>query len=83
MLELDAGPHEITLPKIKHTRLKENYGEGEIPYQAKTASGAILLMCPFPCVRHWFNEHPLKDEPDARLICDLFNDAPINPKTQI
>jgi hypothetical protein len=25
MWGLDAGPHEITLPKIKHTRLKEKY----------------------------------------------------------
>ncbi len=81
MWDLDARPHEITLLKIKHIRLRENYGEGEIPYQAKTGSGAILLMCSFPYVRDWLNEHPFKNEPDARLICNLFNGAPINPKT--
>ncbi len=81
MWDLDARPHEITLLKIKHIRLRENYGEGEIPYQAKTGSGAILLMCSFPYVRDWLNEHPFKNEPDASLICNLFNGAPINPKT--
>lgn len=29
--DLDARPHEITLLKVKHIRLKEKYGEGEIP----------------------------------------------------
>jgi YHS domain-containing protein len=27
---LDAPPHEVTLLKLKHIRLKEGYGEGEI-----------------------------------------------------
>jgi integrase/recombinase XerD len=31
MWDLDARPHEITLLKIKHIRLREKYGEGEIP----------------------------------------------------
>ena len=30
--DLDARPHEITLLKIKHTRLKDNCGEWELPY---------------------------------------------------
>jgi len=34
--DLDARPHEITLLKIKHLRIRENYGEGEIPHQTKT-----------------------------------------------
>ena len=28
-------------------------------------------------VRDWLNEHPFKNEPDARLICNLLNGAPI------
>ncbi|MGD1837960.1 MAG: hypothetical protein ACPKPY_07875, partial [Nitrososphaeraceae archaeon] len=43
MWDLNARPHEITLLKIKHIRLKERYGEGEIPHEAKTGSGPILL----------------------------------------
>jgi integrase len=44
MWDLDARPHEITLLKIKHIRLKEKYGEGEIPYEAKTGTGPFLLI---------------------------------------
>src|ERR687896_556559 len=69
--DLDARNHEVTLLKIKHIRLREKYGEGEIPHQAKTGSGPILLTCSFPYVRDWLNEHPFRNEPEARLICDL------------
>ena len=50
MWDLDARPHEITLLKIKHIRLKKEYGEGEIPHQVKTGSGPILLTFSFPYV---------------------------------
>ena len=56
--DLDARPHEITLLKIKHIRLKERYGEGEIPFESKTGTGPILLTTSFPYVRGWLNEHP-------------------------
>ena len=81
MWDLDARPHEITLLKIKHIRLKEKYGEGEIPCEAKTGAGPILLTCSFPFVRDWLNEHPFRNEPNARLICNLYNGSPIIPKT--
>jgi integrase/recombinase XerD len=75
--DLDARNHEVTLLKIKHVRLKEKYGEGEIPYEAKTGNGPILLTCSFPYVRDWLNEHPFKNEHNASLICNLHNGAPI------
>jgi integrase/recombinase XerD len=80
MWDLDARNHEITLLKIKHIRLKEKYGEGEIPHQAKTGSGPILLTFSFPYVRDWINKHPFRNEPDARLICNLYNGSPIKPE---
>ncbi len=61
--DLDAQPHEVTLLKIKHVRLKEKYGEGEIPHEAKTGSGPLLLTFSFPYVRDWLNEHPFKNWP--------------------
>ena len=79
MWDLDARPHEITLLKIKHIRLREKYGEGEIPYEAKTGSGPILLTLSFPYVRDWLNEHPFKNEPNASLICSLVTGSPIRP----
>lgn len=69
--DLDARPHELTLLKIKHISIKERYGEGEIPHEAKTGGGPILLTCSFPYVRDWLNEHPFKNERDARLICNM------------
>jgi len=75
--DLDARNHEVTILKIKHVRLKEKYGEGEIPYEAKTGNGPILLTCSFPYVRDWLNEHPFKNEHNASLICNLHNGASI------
>jgi integrase/recombinase XerD len=75
--DLDARPHELTLLKIKHIRLKEKYGEGEIPHEAKTGTGPILLTTSFPYVRDWLNEHPFKYESNSRLICNLINGSPI------
>src|SRR6185503_11751651 len=75
--DLNARPHEVTLLKIKHIRLREKYGEGEIPHQAKTGSGPLLITFSFPYLRDWLNEHPFKNEPDARLICNLLTGAPI------
>jgi integrase/recombinase XerD len=75
--DLDARNHEVTLLKIKHIRLKERYGEGEIPHESKTGTGPVLLTCSFPYVRDWLNEHPFKNEANARLICNLLTGAPI------
>jgi integrase/recombinase XerD len=80
MWDLNARNHEVTMLKIKHIRLKERYGEAEIPYQAKTGSGPLLLTFSFPYVRDWLTEHPFRNTPEARLICNLNNGAPINPE---
>jgi len=78
--DLDARNHEITLLKIKHIRILERYGEGEIPHESKTGTGPILLTCSFPYVRDWINKHPFKNSPDARLICNLHNGSPFRPE---
>lgn len=78
--DLDARNHEVILLKIKHIRLKDRYGEGEIPHESKTGSGPILLTCSFPYVRDWLNEHPFRNNPEARIICNLLTGAPVNPE---
>jgi integrase/recombinase XerD len=65
--------------KVKHIRLKEKYGEGEIPHEAKTGTGAVLLTTSFVHVRDWLNEHPFKNSPNASLICNLMTGAPVKP----
>ena len=77
--DFNARPHEITLMRIKNLRLREKYGEGEVPYEAKTGSGPILLTFSFPYVRDWLNEHPFKNEPNARLVCNLTTGGPVKP----
>ena len=77
--DLNARNHEITLLRIKNIRIKEKYGEGEVPYEAKTGSGPILLTLSFPYVRDWLNEHPFRNEANARLICNTENGKPLLP----
>ena len=69
--DLDARNHEVTLLKIKHIRLKERYGEGEISHESNTDTGPILLTLLFPYVRDWLNEHPFKNTADA-LVYVIF-----------
>jgi integrase/recombinase XerD len=77
--DLNGRNHEITLLKLKHIRIKENYGEGEIPHQCKTGSGPVLLTTSFVYVRDWINEHPFKNSPNASLICNLMTGSPVKP----
>jgi integrase/recombinase XerD len=79
--DLDARNHEVTMLKIKNVRLRDKYGEGEVPYEAKTGSGPMLLTCSFPYIRDWLNEHPFRNNPEARLICNLHNGAPVKPES--
>jgi integrase/recombinase XerD len=78
--DLDARNHEVTMLQIKNVRLRERWAEGEIPYNTKTGGGPILLTCSFPCVRDWLNLHPLKDDPEARLICNLYDGKAVGPE---
>ncbi len=77
--DLNGRNHEITILKLKHIRIKQNYAEGEVPHEAKTGSGPILLTMSFPFVRDWINEHPFRNTPDANLICNIMTGAPIKP----
>ena len=78
--DLNGRNHEITMLRIENIRLRERYGEGEIPHNTKTGGGPILLTCSFPYVRDWLNRHPFRNSPVSRLICNLHNGAPIKPE---
>ncbi|HET9807119.1 MAG TPA: hypothetical protein VFP49_09440 [Nitrososphaeraceae archaeon] len=77
--DLNGRNHEITILKLKHIRFREKYAEGEVPHEAKTGSGPILLTTSFPYVRDWINEHPFRNTPDAYLICNIMTGAPVKP----
>jgi integrase/recombinase XerD len=78
--DLNGRNHEITLLKLKHIRFRDKYAEGEVPHEAKTGSGPILLTTSFPYVRDWINEHPFRNTPDAYLICNIMTGAPVKPE---
>ena len=79
--DLNARPHEVVLLKVKNIRLGPKYGEGEIPHESKTGTGPLLLTCSFPYVRDWLNEHPFKNEPNARVICNLVTGGAVKADT--
>ena len=75
--DLDARNQEVTLLRKQNIRLKEKYGEGEIPHKAKPDSGTLLLTLSFPYIRDWLNEHLFKNELEARLICNQITGGPL------
>lgn len=79
--DLDARPHEVTLLRVKNLRLGLKYATGEIPHESKTGTGPLLLTCSFPYVRDWLNEHPFRNEPNARVICNLNTGKPVKADT--
>jgi integrase/recombinase XerD len=79
--DADGRNHEITALRIKDIVLNEQYGEGTIPSNTKTGGGPFLLRSSFTYVRDWINRHPFKNEPNARLICNLVNGAPVTSQT--
>jgi hypothetical protein len=81
MWDFNARNHEVTLLRINNVRFLKDYAEGEVPGEAKTGSGPILLRLSFPYVRDWLNEHPVKNNLNARLICNMYTGAPIRPET--
>jgi integrase/recombinase XerD len=50
------------------------------PHEAKTGSGPILLTSSFPYLRDWLNEHPFRNESNARLICNTYTGGAIKPE---
>ena len=60
--DLDDRNHEGTLMKNKNCRLRDRYGEGEVPFEAKTRSRPIPLTVSFPYVGDWQNEHPARND---------------------
>lgn len=79
--DLDARPHEVSLLRVKNLRLGPKYAVGEIPHESKTGTGPLLLTCSFPYVRDWLNEHPFRNEPNARVICNLKTGGPVKADT--
>ncbi|CAN5767959.1 hypothetical protein BH23THE1_BH23THE1_15640 [soil metagenome] len=73
--DLDARPHEITLLKINHIRLKEKYGEGEIPHEANTpAFKSCLLRVPYTFNSKCFDKI---NDPEVKIIQEIDISKPL------
>jgi hypothetical protein len=73
--DLDARPHEITLLKIKHIRLKEKYGEGEIPHESNTPTfKSCLLRVPYTFNSKCFDEI---NDPEVKIIQEIDISKPL------
>jgi site-specific recombinase XerD len=79
--DMDARNHELVKLKIKNLKIKENYAEGEIPFDTKTGSRYILLRSSFPYVCAMLNKHPYKAEPEAYLIYNDKTRKALDPDT--
>ena len=71
--DLNARNHEVTLLKVKHIRLGRTIRRGRDSSRIKDWSGPALLMCSFPYVRDWLNEHPFRNEPNANSHLQSYN----------
>jgi integrase len=63
--DLDARPHEITLLKIKHIRLKEKYGANGI-------ENKYCSKCSYPPVPSAFEEIKLAEESRIKTANDFY-----------
>ena len=64
---------------IQNSRQKKAWINAQEKDSTKTGGGPILLTFSFPYVRDWLNEHPFRNTPTARLICNLNNGSPVSP----
>jgi integrase/recombinase XerD len=62
--DLDARNHEVTMLRIKHLRLRDKYGEGEVPHEANR-----------PSLDLYFRPRMIGTNVEAFLhaICTLYN----------
>jgi integrase/recombinase XerD len=79
--ESELWERDEILTIIKYEPRKRNKAASKIPYQSKTGTGPVLLRSSFLYVRDWLNEHPFKNEPNARLISNLLTGGPIEADT--
>jgi len=64
-----ARPGEALSLKIKHVK-QDKYGF-VINVDGKTGARPIRLIKATPYLAQWLNEHPLKNNPDAPLFCQI------------
>ena len=77
-------PQEILFTKIKDVELHDNYAKVYISEHGKEGTGFLEVIDSFPYLSAWYNQHPLKQNPNAYLfinIGDFGKYGQLNPHT--
>ena len=61
-------PQEILYTRIKDVHFHDNYATIDITEHGKEGTGFLEVIDSFPYLVKYFNQHPLKDNPDAFLF---------------
>ena len=64
-LESLGRPQEILYTKVKDVELYDNYAKVYISEHGKEGTGFLQCIDSYPYVSKWFNEHPLKNNPNS------------------
>ena len=64
-------PQEILYTKIKDVDIKDDYAQIWISEHGKEGTGFLECIDSFPYVVKWFNQHPLRNNPDAYFFINL------------
>jgi len=68
-----ARPQEILYLRNQDVKLFDNYSLISVSEHGKEGTKELLCTAKvsFPFVAKWYNEHPLRDKPDAFFFCNL------------
>lgn len=64
-MESLGRPQEILYTKIKDVEIYDNYAKVYISEHGKEGTGFLQCINSYPYVSRWYNQHPLKTNPDA------------------
>ena len=66
-------PQELLYVKIKDVELHDNFGKVWVTDHGKEGPGFLQCIDSFPQVASWYNEHPLRHNPDAYFFINIGN----------
>lgn len=66
-----ARPQELCYVRIKGVELYDNYAILQIGEHGKEGPGSVLCIDSFPYIAAWYNQHPLRHDPEAYFFLNL------------
>ena len=66
-----ARPQELCYVRINDVELYDNYAIIQISEHGKEGPGSVLCIESFPYIAAWYNQHPLRHDPEAFFFINL------------